>query len=196
MNTMRTLMRITCMVFLSLFFAGNSLFAQEENAEATSSDLKTPNDNAFFGFGAGLDYGGIIGIKLEYLPVKHLGIFGGLGYNLAIISGNVGLAYKILPDNKTCPNIIAFYGCNGSFKGEDSYASQYDMNSYGLTLGVSLDIITGQKGNKLSLGLLFPIRSQKFMDNYDKAKNDPNLEIKGELIPIGISVGYNFRLSK
>ena len=50
----------------------------------------------------------------------------------------------------------------------------------------------GKMGNKLSIGLFVPIRSQKFMDNYDAMKENPRVEVKNDLLPIAISVGYNW----
>jgi hypothetical protein len=34
------------------------------------------------------------------------------------------------------------------------------------------------------------------MDNYDKMKKDPRLEIINELLPIAVGIGYNFKLNK
>ena len=35
----------------------------------------------YLGVGGGLDYGGL-GVKFEFLPIKHFGVFVGAGYNL------------------------------------------------------------------------------------------------------------------
>ncbi len=182
-------------LFIGLFcMTGNCLFAQdtpqEENAPAQP---EVSLSNFYLGMGFGFDYGGI-GAKAEYLPTKHFSLFGGLGYNLASLGFNVGGAFKILPDKKICPNILACYGYNGVFKGADSYAARYNMTSYGFTFGMDCDFLVGKKGDKISLGLWIPIRSAKFMDNYRAAENDPNLDIENSLIPIGLSFGYNFAL--
>ncbi len=190
---MKTLFNTFFLTFLFLFVF-NALLAQEQTTEDV---VPIPEidvvGSTYLGIGLGLDYGGF-GIKFEYIPVKHFALFGGAGYNLASISGNAGVAYKILPDKKLCPNILMMYGYNGVFKGEDSYAAKYDMTSYGFTLGVSLDILSVGKGNKFTVALLVPFRSKKFMDNYDAAKNDSNLEIKQALLPVAFSLGYNFKL--
>ena len=102
------------------------------------------------------------------------------------------MGYKILPDQKVSPNLMLFYGYNGVSKVEG--ASEYDMTSYGVTIGANLDIKVGSKGNKLSVGLFVPIRSKKFMDNYDAIKNDSRIELKNNLMPIAIGIGYNFLL--
>lgn len=162
-----------------LLITGNFLHAQLER-------------KIFAGIGAGFDYGGIGG-KIEYLPVDHVGVFGGLGYNLLSVGWNIGAAYKIRPDKKLCPNLMAFFGYNAVFKGSDSYSKQYEVTSYGLSLGASLDILVGSKGNKLSVGFFIPVRSSKFNDTYTRAKADPNMKVNS-IMPFGASIGYNFRL--
>lgn len=148
----------------------------------------------FVGIGGGFDYGGLGG-KLEFLPDRHVGVFGGLGYNLLSLGWNAGASYKILPDKTVCPQVIAMYGYNGVFKGTDDYTSQYNMTSYGMTVGAGVDVLTGgASGNKLSVSILVPFRTQKFMDNYDTVKDDSNVDLKNKLLPIGISFGFNFNL--
>jgi len=175
---MKRLLKNVCVIF-ALMVMGNHIYGQT-------------GQQVYLGLGMGLDYGGIFGGKIEYLPVKNFGLFGGLGYNLLSAGWNVGATYKILPEKNVSPNLMLFYGYNGISKVDG--APQYEMTSYGMTIGANLDIKTGSKGNKLSVGLFVPIRSQKFMDNYDALKNDPRIEIKSDLMPIAISVGYNFIL--
>ena len=174
--SLKTQLRNMCIIFV-LLFMGSHIYGQN-------------GKQVYIGLGVGLDYGGIIGGKIEYLPVNNFGLYGGLGYNLLSAGWNVGATYKISPDNKVSPNLMLFYGYNGVSKVEG--ASQYDMTSYGVTIGGNLDIKVGTNGNKLSVGLFIPIRSQKFKDNYDAMKNDPRIELKNELMPIAISIGYNF----
>ncbi len=175
---MKRLSKNACII-LVLLFIGNHLCAQ-------SGEQKV-----YLGLGIGFDYGGIGG-KLEYLPIKQLGLFGGLGYNLLSAGWNVGATYKILPNKRVSPNLIAFYGYNGVTRVIG--ASKYDMVSYGMTIGGNLDIMLGKSGNKLSVGLFIPFRSEKFMDNYDAIKADSNIEMQNDLLPVAISVGFNFVL--
>jgi hypothetical protein len=169
-------------VLTAMLFAGNHAYGQNEQSE----------QQVYFGLGMGFDYGGF-GAKIEYLPIKNFGIFAGLGYNLLSAGWNLGATYKILPDKKVSPNLMVFYGYNGLSKVEG--APEYEMTSYGVTIGANLDILVGSKGNKLSIGLFVPIRSSKFMDNYDAMKNDPRIEMKNDLMPIAIGFGYNFKLN-
>lgn len=148
---------------------------------------------AYVGIGAGFDYGGLGG-KVEFLPQKHIGIFGGVGYNLLSLGWNVGASYKIIPDNTVSPDLMVMYGYNGVFRGSDRYTAQYNMISYGITAGIGLDVLTGASGNKLSVGLLVPFRSHQFTENYHNVKDDPNVELKNNLLPVGVSFGYNILL--
>ena len=174
-----------CVIFVFLFIV-NQIYGQNEQSKS--------GQQTYFGLGIGLDYGGVFGGKLEYLPVKNFGIYGGLGYNLLSAGWNIGITAKMAPDKYVSFNPMLFYGYNGVSKCDG--ASQYDMTSYGITIGANLDIKLGHTGNKISVGLFAPIRSQKFKDNYDAMKNNPYVEIKNELWPVAISVGFNFKLNK
>lgn len=163
---------------------------------AFAQDTPTPSYNdpnkVYMGLGFGLDYGGL-GAKIEYLPVKNIGLFAGLGYNLAEAGWNIGASYKIKTSERLSINPTAFYGYNGVLKVDG--ASEFDMVSYGVTFGVNFDIYVGKKGNKITAGLNVPIRSQKFNDNYDAVKNNPLIKMDNEILPIAIGVGYNWRLN-
>lgn len=149
----------------------------------------------YAGIGGGYDYGGF-GAKLAFLPEAHIGLFGGLGYNLLSAGWNLGAEYEILPGRNISPTLMAMYGYNAVFKGKDSYTSKYNMTSYGVTFGAGIDILAGSNGNKLSVGITVPIRAKNFMYNYDIIKDDPNVEIKQDLIPVGFTIGYNFLLTQ
>jgi hypothetical protein len=153
-------------------------------------DIASKN-SMYLGLGGGFDYGGFGG-RLEFLPTSHFGLFGGLGYNLLSVGWNLGASYKFLPNAKVSPTVCAFYGYNAVLKVEN--AEEYNITSYGVTFGGGVNIKLGRRGNMLSINLFVPIRSEKFKDNYDAVKNDPRIEMKSELLPIGISVGYNFRI--
>ena len=170
----------------------STMFQNSPNISTESYGLPTTaaSKQTYFGLGMGLDYGGLIGAKLEHLPVKHLGLFAGLGYNTLSVGWNIGVTCKTAPDKTVSFNPMIFYGYNAFIKVEN--ASEYSKTSYGITIGANLDIIVGGAGNKISLGLFVPIRSQEFKDHYDALKKDPRFELKNELPPVGISVGFNF----
>jgi len=174
---MKNITKNACVVF-ALLFVGCQVFGQNEQ-------------KVYLGAGMGLDYGGFGG-KVEYLPVKYFGIFGGVGHNLQTVGWNVGVTGKMLPDKKMSPNLMLFYGYNGALKVIGG--SDYDMTCYGVTVGANLDIKLGRKGHKLSVGLFVPFRTTEFKDNYEAAKNDPNIETLAPLLPIMLGVGFNWKL--
>ena len=171
------------MVLLGLM--GSSAFAQYYGEESSI---------IYLGPGFGLDYGGL-GAKFEFLPIERFGVFAGGGYNLLSLGWNIGGTFKILPDKRVSPNLMLMYGYNAVLVviGGNSYFKQYEMTSYGVTVGANVDIKVGEK-NKISVGLFVPFRSKKFTENYNKAKNDPNVSNLSPLLPIQISVGFNFGL--
>ena len=176
-TSIKSLLRNLCVTFV-LLFMGSHIYGQDSK-------------QVYLGLGMGFDYGGLGG-KIEYLPVKHFGLFGGVGYDFLSAGWNVGATYKILPDNRVSPNLMLLYGYNGV--SNVTGASEYNMTSYGVTIGGNLDIKLGTNGSKLSIGLFVPVRSQKFMDNYNAMKNDSNIKLNNDLMPIAISVGYNILL--
>jgi len=142
------------------------------------------NQSLFYlGAGGGFDYGGLGG-KMEFLPVKYVGIFVGVGFNLVSVGWNVGGTYKILPDKKVSPNFMFMYGYNAAAIIYDILGRKYNLISYGITVGANVDIRFGK--NKLSAGLFIPFRSSKFLE-------DPYIKLT-PLPPVGISIGFNFGL--
>ena len=175
---MKKKLKLICLVSIFLF-AGKNLHAQSEVEERVR-----------MGLGFGLDYGGL-GAKMEFLPIKHWGIFGGLGYNFLSVGWNVGTTIKMLPDKRVSPNLMAFYGYNGVIKVEG--ASFYNAISYGVTLGANFDIAISNAGHKISVGLFAPIRSDEFMNKYNDMKRSSFVSVRGELLPIAISIGFNYK---
>jgi len=162
-------------LFFVLLFMGSHIYGQG-------------GQQVYLGPGFGLDYGGIGG-KIEYLPVKYFGIYGGLGFNFLTVGWNVGATIKILPDKLVSPNLMVFYGYNKALLVLD--ASKYNMVSYGVTIGGNLDIKIGSKGNKLSAGLFVPIPSKRYKEHLNRYGIKPFFNL-----PIAISVGFNFKLNK
>ena len=83
------------------------------------------------------------------------------------------------------------YGYNGVIK--ISGAWSFEETYYGPTFGVGFEFRPQRKGY-WNVELLVPIRSKDYHDDMDAIKNDPNIELKSEPLPIGISVGYHFWL--
>ena len=148
----------------------------------------------YIGAGMGLDYGGIIGGKVEYLPIKHLGLFGGVGYNTLSLGWNAGASLKFTPEKRSSAHLMAFYGYNGVLKVSNTWKYE-DMVSYGVTFGLGWDVKLGRGArNKFSFGLFVPIRSKEFMDTWNAIKKDKDMKVEQKLMPIAISFGFNFGL--
>jgi hypothetical protein len=177
-------MKKVFLIFIATIAIITNISAQENN-EYSETDEKY----MYVGVGAGFDYGGF-GVKLELVPAKHFGLFGGMGYNLHSIAWNLGGSYKLLPDKKVSPTLCAFYGYNGVLILKNGSNNYDGITSYGLTLGGGVDIKFGRKNNKLSFNLFLPFRSKEFMDSYESLKNQNSYTT--DLLPVTISIGYNF----
>jgi hypothetical protein len=143
------------------------------------------------GIGIGMDYGGLGG-KISGFPLKNFGLFAGVGYNLVKAGYNVGGIVRILPGKKVCPIITGMYGYNAVIVVQG--ASQYDKVYYGPTFGGGIELHFGNKQKFMSFGLLVPIRSQEFYDDWDALKANPGIVDTTDPLPVGISVGYHFKL--
>lgn len=169
-------------IFLLLFLVNGS-FAQKQSVT---------DPRAYFGLGAGLDYGGL-GLKAEFLPLEYIGIFAGGGYNLLEPAFNAGISVRPFPRKKVQPFLVAMYGYNAAIK----IQNRRDLSKtyYGFTMGVGCDIRAGLKDNKVSLAVLVPFRSREFHDQYDYYE-DVGFEFRPGVIPIAVSIGYNFAIHR
>lgn len=145
----------------------------------------------FIGPGFGFDHGGI-GVKAEFQPEKHIGIFGGLGYNLAKVGANAGLIYNMLPAKRVTPVLTAMYGYNAVI--EVTYLDGKDYGIYnGLTLGAGADVKLGRsRKSKLNANLLVPLRNSTFFGDYNFLRR--NGEISQAMLPIAFSFGWNYNI--
>jgi predicted porin len=86
------------------------------------------------------------------------------------------------------------YGTNGAIKvdGLPEYDKVYTGASFGL--GIKLNS-KGDNANYWDFGLLYPIRSSSFNDDYDTVKNDPRISDISSPWPVLIVIGYNFTLN-
>lgn len=175
------------LLLLALFCT--AIAGKPATAQSTLSGNESQDNyqKAYVGLGLGLDYGGV-GLRAEFLPSKYIGLFGGGGYNLQDISYNVGVSYKILPDNRVTPVITAMYGYNAVIK-IPYWAKTY----FGPSLGAGCEIGAKQSDNKLSLILFVPLRNDDFHNRYNELKEE-GYQFKPGAIPVAFSIGYNFAL--
>ncbi len=146
------------------------------------------------GLGLGLDYGGV-GAKVEFAPDQWIGVFGGFGYNLISFGYNAGASFKLLPQKKVTPVLLAMYGYNAGLKIKTATPvgtnDLFKKTYYGPTVGAGVEIGYGRGGNKASISVLVPIRSKEFKDTYDGFK-DMGYKFSTPVLPIAISVGIMF----
>jgi hypothetical protein len=145
------------------------------------------------GLGLGLDYGGVFGAKFTYSPIKYLGIFAAGGYQVGGFGWQFGVKGYFIPKTSRKgfrPNLKVMYGINAAIYIENY--DKYDKLYPGFSLGPGMEFRFGRlKKHGFDIDLNFPIRSQDYYDDYDIIKNDPNIVIEVEPLPITISMGYH-----
>ena len=173
-----------------------SEFEKPTQAEAEKKVLAKEAEyhrNVDIGFGIGLDYGGIIGAKIEFIPLNHLGIFASAGIQLSGFGWQIGvIGYMIKKTNKRGfrPYLKFMFGTNASIYVMDM--EELNKLYLGPSFGVGMEIrFGGAKRSGLNVDLNFPIRSQKYKDDWEAIKNNPALEVVSEPLPFTISVGYH-----
>jgi hypothetical protein len=184
-------MKKITLLTLSAFLAGGAAFGQDKLMRSQKARPEAEFKKVYWGIGLGLDYGGL-GFKVEYLPIKYVGVFGGAGYNFAGIGFNAGASFKALPDCKITPTVIGMYGYNSVIV--VSGASQYNKTYYGPTAGIGGELKVGRKNNKLYAAILYPFRNEKFENDYDALKVNPAVSVTQDKSPVTFSVGFNFSI--
>jgi hypothetical protein len=143
-----------------------------------------------FGLGLGFDFGGLGG-RAVVLPVKSLGIFGAAGYNFQRPAFNLGLLYRLFPEQTLTPTFLAMYGYNGVIvvRGGNQYSRTY----YGPTLGTGIEWHKKRIPYYFSFEVFLPFRSKKFRDDYDALRG--NAGISGLNAPrvVTIALGYHVK---
>jgi len=158
----------------------------------THGQTKSENKKTAFygGVGAGFDYGGI-GFKVEYLPVKNMGVFAGGGFNFFELGYNGGLSWKISPQKSWTPTLVAMYGYNAVLIAKSAFGiTEFKKTYYGFTAGGGFDFNVGKKNNKVSLTVFVPFRSSAFRDKYDFFKSF-SYDFKPDIFPVTLSIGMN-----
>ena len=179
---MKKLILFTVAIFL--YLNANCQTQQSENTEK-------PFPRFNLGLGGGLDYGGF-GLRGTVVASQRFEIFGALGYNLLGVGFNGGIDLRILPTSRICPYIGAMYGYNAVIK--ITGMEEANQTYYGPTFALGFEFWSRRKPNFFNLELLIPIRSSEFHSDYTNIKNNPNIEMKSEIIPVGFAIGYHFTL--
>lgn len=161
--------------------------------EIASAPVQT--DKISIGIGIGQEHGGF-GINLTAYPIRSIGIFGGLGYNMVGAGYNIGLKFRLIPARPTAtvtPYAVAMYGYNAVIKVTD--ASQYDKIFYGPTLGAGIDYKSYSKSKiYYSFGLNIPVRAPEVDEYMDDLTTNHNVVFKSGLFPITFTIGFKYIL--
>ena len=142
--------------------------------------------------GAGLDFGGI-GLNAMNMVTEYLGLFAGLGYNLNNIGINTGV--RLYTNDQIARSRLFFsamYGYNAVYLIKN--AENYNRTFYGTTIGMGLDV-KDSRSNFWTLALQIPVRSDD-VKSYKTYLENSNIEIKHDLLPITISLGYRIAVVK
>ena len=176
-----------CFIILLPFF----VLSQNSIAQK-SDDIGSKNFSHHLGIGLGLTYG-TLGGRYVFSPVDVFGLSVGLGYNLVGLGYNFAGIFSIPSKSRTQVYLSGMYGCNAVIRveGAEGYNDTYSGISFGA--GVKLNS-RKNPGNYWDLGLIVPIRSTKFSDDWDAIKNNPSMSVQSDPWPVLLNVGYNFRL--
>jgi hypothetical protein len=179
--------KVTVYLMLSFILIAIQMKAQENVSTPVQTDVLS------IGLGLGQDYGGF-GLNLIAYPQRNIGIFGGLGYNLAGAGYNIGLKFRLIskkPTGKVNPYAVVMYGYNAAIKVTD--ASQYDKVFYGPTVGVGIDLKSHPRSKiYYSFGINVPIRGSEVDDYMNDLKNNHGVEFNNDLFPVTFSIGFKY----
>ena len=142
------------------------------------------------GVGLGIDYGGI-GARATYQPVKRLGVFGSLGYNLNSAGYNVGAQLRFPTKTRVDWFISGMYGYNGVVKIKSDKVTK--TTYYGPSLGGGIELKIGKNRKSFfSFELIVPFRPQA-MDDAIHDLRSLGYTVQSPL-PFAYSVGYHIKL--
>ncbi len=186
------------LVIFILFYA---LYTQGQDQNPYENMSKNVNDKDFhsmadIGVGIGLNYGGLMGGQIQYVPLNHLALFASVGYYMIGLGWQVGVNGYIMPKIPSKSFRVygtAMYGTHSVIVIEGG--GNYNKIYVGPTIGAGIEMRFGKlKKNGLNVDLFIPIRSSEYQDDMTRIKNDPYIEDLTEPLPLAITVGYHFEI--
>lgn len=162
----------------------------------TPSKAQVNYDEVSLGVGGGFDHAGL-GIKLQYYPTKNIAPYVGFGYNLLDASLSVGVKFRLLNSEtpKYTPYLFGNWGYTTVFRIIND--PSLDMSFNGPSFGIGIDSKIKEKSiGYWSLALTVPIRGQQIDDYIEELKDKHGVIFLTTFPPVGISVGFNFILSR
>lgn len=185
---------IIILLFTSLLaFSQETVQYQNLSKDTKDYDFHSMAD---MGIGIGLNYGGLMGFQIQYIPLNHLAVFGSVGYYIVGFGWQVGVQGYLMPKVPSKGFRVygtAMYGTNVAIAVEN--AEHYNKIYLGPTIGAGLEMRFGKsKKNGLNIDLFYPIRSSEYETEWTKMKNDPMLSDFIEPLPVTFSVGYHLEI--
>ena len=158
----------------------------------TTSPEKQAFKGVYVGVGLGQDVGGIIGLRVTYWPTPYFAGFLGGGWVLAGAGYNGGVELHLPGKRRTSPFLVGMYGYNAVIhvQGKESLDGIY----YGPTIGGGVMIKQRYDRNYWRLSINYPIRSQEMLDDWEVISARPDVEVKSDLMPITLGVGFHLAL--
>lgn len=187
---MRSVLTLFCLLWC-VCFAHAQYDPDYKKKSASEASADDTNFSASLGVGLGLDYGGVLGVRLTVLPSKYAGLFAGGGYNLNGLSYNVGGIFRLMPGKSICPFVAGMYGYNAVIV--IAGASQFNKTYYGSSIAFGAEFPMNDGKNFLSAGLIIPFRSDEFDNDVNALKRNSAIELN-DPSPVLISVGYHVRI--
>jgi len=191
-------MKSRLILFTTAMFTAGVAIAQPLDTDSTRYKVKSIHEWSpehrwgDAGAGLGIDYGGLIGVKVTFYPMNYMGIFAAGGWEFFAFAWNVGVFGRFVPANRghaARPYLKVMYGVNGVTK--VSGMTSYDKIFYGWTVGAGLETRFGKKRKSgINLDLNVPFRTPDFFNQVNTMKSDPDVTNVSSIIPITISVGY------
>lgn len=140
------------------------------------------------GIGGGLSFGGI-GVRLTYLPVKAVGFFGSVGYNLDATGYNLGIQAHIPSRKMISFYVTGMYGYNAVLIVEGILETS-KTTFYGFSGGPGIQLGFTER-SFLSAEILLPFRPEVYKEAIDDF-GSIGYEIK-EPLPVAFCIGYHFK---
>jgi len=176
----------------SLKVLGEPVIRKETLPDSIVKKYEFPHTNDL-GIGLGMDYGGILGVKLTFSPVKYLGVFACAGLQFDGLGWELGVKGYIIPKTSKKgfrPYFKGMYGINASI-----YIMDYDIYNklyQGFSLGPGMEFRFGRmKKHGFDIDVNLPLYTDEFENDMSRVRNDPNVEIKSEPSAVTISLGYH-----
>lgn len=153
-------------------------------------------DKLSIGLGIGQDYGGFGG-SILYYPQRNIGLFCGIGYNLAGVGYNLGIKSRIAIGSSSSYVLLsamAMYGYNAAIKVVDM--RELNKVFYGATIGMGLEYKPLKYSDDyITVSIFLPLRSSEVQDYIDNLKQVYSVEFEHGLFPVTFSVGYRIVLN-